>query len=406
MLKTPLYDTHERLGARLIDFGGWMMPVMYRSIQDEHVHTRTAASIFDVSHMGRLKFTGRDAERLLERVCTRNIAKLAVGRSAYSHVCNELGGVLDDVIVSRFEDHLYMVCNAGNREKVLGHLRAQIAAMGAGGGGADVKIEDTTQATVMLAIQGPATMPMLAGAKDKLPIKVDDVKRYGFVTGSYMGMRYIVFRSGYTGEDGVEIVLPAMAGVLVWDYLTKEREGGDTAHRAAAPGGETWPTIKPAGLGARDTLRLEAGMCLYGHELNEDVDPISAGCKWCVDLSKDFIGADALRRIDAEGPRRRLVGLVLEGKRIARQGTKVFAPGGGEVGEVTSGTLSPTLGKSIAMAYVAAECLPANTGSETGATGKSTGSETGVTGARLEVEIGGGRVGAMVQGLPFYKRGG
>ncbi len=444
MLKTPLYDLHERLGARLIDFGGWMMPVMYRSIQEEHVHTRTAASIFDVSHMGRLKFGGRDAERLLERVCTRNIGKLAVGRSGYSHLCDERGGVIDDVIVSRFEDHLYMVCNAGNREKVLGHLRGQMASMGAKGGatgGADVKIEDTTQATVMLAIQGPATMPMLAAAKEKLPIKVDEVKRYGFVTGSYMGMRYIVFRSGYTGEDGVEIVLPAMTGVLVWEYLTKERGTGDTAvapgegtaHRAVAPGegtahravapGAVAPgegtahravapgegtahravapgvvTVKPAGLGARDTLRLEAGMCLYGHELNEGVDPLSAGCGWCVDLEKDFVGAEALRRIAAEGPRRRLVGLVLEGRRIARQGTKVFAAGGEVVGEVTSGTLSPTLGKSIAMAYVASE----KTGLQAGVTGGQAGAGAGAT---LEVEIGGGRVGAVVQGLPFYRRG-
>ena len=185
-----------------------------------------------------------------------------------------------------------------------------------------------------------------------------------------MGTNYSVFRSGYTGEDGVEVVLPAAAGVLAWDFLTKDG-GGDRV------------TVKPAGLGARDTLRLEAAMPLYGHELNEQVDSISAGCKWAVDLEKEFLGAEALRRVDKEGPRRKITGLELDGKRIARQGSKVFA-GGKEVGEVTSGTLSPTLGKSIAMAYVDAD--------------------RSVPGEKLEVDLRGTRAGAIVVPLPFYKR--
>jgi aminomethyltransferase len=363
MLKTALHSTHERLGARLIDFGGWEMPVMYRGIRDEHVHTRTASSIFDVSHMGRIEFRGPAAEGLLDHVCTRNIAKLKVARSGYSHVCNEDGGVLDDVIVSRFEDHLLMVCNASNREKILAHLHKHAK-------GRDVVIEDKTTSTVMFAIQGPATLPLFRENLDKLPIDVDAMGRYGFVTGSYMGTGYSVFRSGYTGEDGLELILPTMAGVLVWNYLTKD-------------GGEKRVTVRPAGLGARDTLRLEAGMPLYGHELHKGIDPISARCGWCVDLEKDFIGAAALRQINADGPRRKLVGLVLEGRRIARQGAGVLV-GDQMVGEVTSGTLSPTLEKSIAMAYVDADRSDAD--------------------EKLSVDLRGSRVGATIVPLPFYQR--
>lgn len=363
MLKTPLNETHRRLGARLVEFGGWEMPVMYRGIGDEHVYTRTASSIFDVSHMGRLKFTGDDSEKLLDRVCTRNIAKVAVGKSAYSHVCNERGGILDDVIVSRFADHLYMVCNAGNREKIVAHLKKNAE-------GLKVKLDDLTTATVMFAIQGPATLPLFKESSDKLPIKIPDLPRYGCVGGSYMGMGYCVFRSGYTGEDGFEMVLPSMAGVLVWDYLTKE-------------GGADRATIKPAGLGARDTLRLEAGMPLYGHELNEHVDPISVGCKWCVDLNKDFIGSAAVRQVESRGPARKIAGLVLEGRRIARQGAKILHDGR-EVGEVTSGTLSPTLGKSIAMGFV-----------ETSLTAPET---------KLAVDVSGTPIPVTIVSLPFYKR--
>ncbi|MCB9855084.1 MAG: glycine cleavage system aminomethyltransferase GcvT [Phycisphaerales bacterium] len=363
MLQTALYKTHKRLGARLIDFGGWEMPVMYSGITEEHVHTRTASSIFDVSHMGRLYFTGPDAEKLLEKVCTRNISKVKVGRCGYSHVCNAQGGILDDVIVSRYEDRLLMVCNAGNREKILAHLKAQSAGM-------TVDIKDTTMSTIMIAVQGPATMDLFRSHLDKLPIKLDEMKRYGFVTGSYWGVQFSIFRSGYTGEDGLEVVLPSMAGVLIWDRLT-------------ADGGTERATVKPAGLGARDTLRLEAGMPLYGHELNENIDPISAGCGWCVDIEGDYIGADAIRAIHKAGPKRTLVGLELDGKRIARQGVEVMC-GDNAIGEVTSGTMSPTLGKSIAMAFVDSEQ-----------------SEPGTT---LSVDIRGSRVDANVVKLPFYKR--
>lgn len=360
MLRTPLYEIHKSLGARLVAFGGWDMPVMYRGITEEHVHTRTASSIFDVSHMGRLFFTGSDAEALLQQVCTRNVSKLKIGRCGYSHVCNEDGGILDDVIVSRYDDKWLMVCNAGNREKIVAHLKQHAA-------GRNVTLDDQTTQTVMLAIQGPATMELV---RQHMPIKIEEMPRYGFVAGSYMGQKYSVFRTGYTGEDGLEIVLPSGVGVLVWDYLTKD-------------GGAKRATIKPAGLGARDTLRLEAGMPLYGHELSEQIDPISAGCAWCVDLTKEFIGAAALKKIFTEGPKRKLTGLVLEGKRIARQGSKIYL-NDREVGEVTSGTLSPTLDKSIAMGYVDSGVLAYS--------------------PSLTVDIRGMRAGATIVPLPFYKR--
>ncbi|MBN2562590.1 MAG: glycine cleavage system aminomethyltransferase GcvT [Phycisphaerae bacterium] len=362
MLRTPLYETHRRLGARLIDFGGWEMPVMYRGVREEHVYTRSASSIFDVSHMGRLLVSGDEAEAFLQHVCTRNVGKLKVGRSGYSHICNERGGIRDDVIVSRYESHFLVVCNASNREKIVAHFKEHAD-------GRRVTLDDVTVKTAMLAVQGPATMELF---ENSLPIKLDRLSRYGFITGSYMGTKYSVFRSGYTGEDGVEVILPAAMGGLVWDYLTKDR-GADGV------------TVQPAGLAARDTLRLEAGMPLYGHELTEDIDPISAGCKWCVDLEKDFLGVEALRKIEAEGARRKMTGLVLDGKRIARQGAKVFVGGGtSEVGEVTSGTMSATLEKSIAMAYVDADHL--------------------TSGDDLTVDIRGSRAACKVARLPFYKR--
>ncbi|MCK6458005.1 MAG: glycine cleavage system aminomethyltransferase GcvT [Phycisphaerae bacterium] len=360
MKRTALYDAHVQANAKLVEFAGWEMPLLYRGIVEEHLHTRNAASIFDVSHMGRIRFHGPDAVALLDRVCTRNIAKLAIGRCGYSHLCNAEGGILDDVIISRDADQLIMVCNASNRPKILAHLREHAV-------GRTVTIDDQTEQTCMLAIQGPAT---LALARAHLPIEFGDLKRYAFTSGEYMGMPYLVSRSGYTGEDGLELTLPASAGPLVWNYVTQ-------------PGDGSRPIVLPAGLGARDTLRLEAGMPLYGHELDESIDPISAACGWAVDLSRDFIGVERLRRIQAEGPARKLVGLSLEGRRIARQGSPVL-DGDRPVGTVTSGTFGPTVGRSIAMAYVDAPVA--------------------IEGRPLTVDLRGERVPARVGPLAAYKR--
>ncbi len=360
MLQTPLNAFHREHNARLVDFAGWEMPVMYTSIVDEHVYTREHATFFDVSHMGRVEFRGPDAEKFLEKLNTRNIGSAKPGMCRYSHMCKEDGGVLDDVIVSKADDHFLVVCNASNREKLLGWWDQQRA-------GFDVEITDRTLETAMVAIQGPEALATLG---QLLPIPLDDLKRYRFKSGTLMGADYYIARSGYTGEDGVEIILPASMAPTALQMLVSQSEG------LAKP-------IRPAGLGCRDTLRLEAGMPLYGHELSEDWDSITAGQGWAVDLSKDFIGKDVLRRVHDAGPEQTIIGLEIAGKRIARHGATVHV-GDEQVGQVTSGTQSPTLGKNIAMALVRANLAAAGT--------------------QLAVDIRGHRSPAKVVPLPFYKR--
>lgn len=363
MLKrTPFHAFHVSAGARLVDFAGWEMPLLYQSVVDEHVQTRTSGSLFDVSHMGRLQFTGPDAQPFLQRVLTRNVGNQQVGQSRYSLVCAESGGTLDDVIVSRDANRWLVVCNASNRDKLVRHftdLRRKWAM--------DFDLADQTEATAMLALQGPRVIEKLATV---VPGDLRALKRYHFQTVDMLLVKATVFRSGYTGEDGVEIVLPATVASLAMKMLGGRFDPPDA-------------TIKPAGLAARDTLRLEAGMPLYGHELTEAIDPLSAGLGWAVDLAKDFVGVEALRRIHADGPKRRLVGLELDGRRIARQGSAVLLHGAA-VGEVTSGTLSPTLHKSIAMAYVDTACS--------------------AEGTPLAVDLKGQTGQAKIVKLPFYRR--
>lgn len=359
MLQTPLHDFHVSLGAKMVDFAGWHMPVYYRGITDEHLHTRASASLFDVSHMGRIRFDGSDAPALLQRVCTRNLKDTAVGQSKYSHVCREDGGILDDVIVSRHADHWIMVCNASNREKILAWLHRHAT-------GRSVAILDLTVDTAMIAFQGPAAVALV---ESRFGVQIRSLKRYWFVEGSALGMNYCIYRSGYTGEDGVEAVVPASAVPLILPYLIDEPESRSTC--------------RPAGLGARDTLRMEAAMPLYGHELTEEVDSLSAGQAWCVDLSVDFVGADALRAIRDAGPRRKLVGLELDGRRIARQGYPIVRDGSA-VGTITSGTMSPTLDRSIAMGFLAGEWAG--------------------PGTTVAVDLGRKEAPARVVPLPFYKR--
>lgn len=364
MLKrTPFYDFHVAAGAKLVDFAGWEMPIVYRGIIEEHEQTRNSGSMFDVSHMGRLQFTGPDATRFLNHVLTRNVAEQKVGQSRYSLVCNEAGGVMDDIIVSRDVKHWFMVCNASNRDKLVkyfGEVRRS--------GNFDFDMVDQTESTAMVAIQGPKVIDRVG---EIIPA-VRELKRYQFEATSLMLAKFTVFRSGYTGEDGVEIVLPGKIAGMAMKMLAGKMDKPDA-------------TIKPAGLGARDTLRLEAAMPLYGHELSEQLDPISAGLSWAVDLKKEFVGVGPLRNVAEQGPKRKLVGLELEGRRIARQGTPVVLDGK-TIGEVTSGTFGPTLQKSIAMAYVDS----AHAGE----------------GTALAVDLKGTANPARVVKLPFYKRAG
>ena len=363
MLKrTPFYDFHVSMGAKLVDFAGWEMPIMYRGIVNEHEQTRNSGSIFDVSHMGRLQFSGKDATAFLNRIVTRNVTEQKIGQSRYSLVCNEAGGVMDDIIVSRDEKNWIMVCNASNRDKLVKHFDEVQRQSGM-----DLGIDDQTERTGMVALQGPRVIERIA---DILPVDVRAMKRYQFETASFMLTKFTVFRSGYTGEDGVEIVIPAKVAGMAMKMLAGKMDKPDAV-------------IKPAGLGARDTLRLEAAMPLYGHELGETIDPLSAGLGWAVDLKKDFIGAEPLRKIAGQGPKRKLVGLEVEGRRIARQGTSVLKDGQ-IVGEVTSGTFGPTVQKSIAMAFVDAAITS--------------------EGTELSVDLNGTQNPAKIVKLPFYKR--
>ncbi len=361
MHQTPLIDFHRGQGARLVEFAGWEMPLVYTSIIEEHQYTRQRATFFDVSHMGRVEFRGPDAAGLLERLCTRNIGQMQVGQSRYSHMCREDGGILDDVIVSRLDQHYLVVCNASNREKLLAWWQTQA-------GGANVEIVDRTFETGMIAIQGPEAIETLGQI---LPVPLGDLKRYHFKSGNVFGFDYFVARSGYTGEDGVEIIVPAAAAGPALSLLLERSRELDRP-------------IRPAGLGARDTLRLEAGMPLYGHELSEEWDSITAGQGWCVDLGKDFIGAAAMRRVKERGPARAMVGLEVEGRRIARQGAAIVS-GGRPAGVVTSGAHSPTFNRPIAMGFV----------------------EPGLSavGTKLEIDLKNAQAAATVVALPFYKRG-
>ncbi|MBK8913312.1 MAG: glycine cleavage system aminomethyltransferase GcvT [Phycisphaerales bacterium] len=360
MQQTRLHAVHVELDGRMVDFAGWEMPLLYRGIVEEHVHTRTAASFFDVSHMGRIAFRGADAAAFLDRICTRRIGDMAVGVSRYGHVCRDDGGILDDVIISRDEDHHLMVCNASNREKLLGWFAERRSGA--------VEWEDRTLETAMLAVQGPSAIPIL---EQLLPLKLADLKRYHFRSISMLGQTAWFFRSGYTGEDGVEVIAPAQFAEIAARTLMERSQALGTP-------------ILPAGLGARDTLRLEAGMPLYGHELDESIDSISAGQGWAVDLTKDFIGAAAMRRVQEAGPRRKMIGMEIDGRRVARQGAEIRADGA-TIGVVTSGAPSPTLGRVIAMGFVDA-----------------TRAEPG---SRVEIDLRGSSVTATLCKLPFYKRG-
>ena len=364
MDQTPFHAFHAQHGAKFVEFAGYELPLHYGSIIEEHKQTRTAASLFDVSHMGRIKLTGRGARRLAERALTRRVSDMPEKTCRYSMICNEQGGVVDDVIVYRFDDHFLIVCNAVNREKVLAQLKRVT-------GDLSVGIEDTTKKTAMVAVQGPGVMDVVGNYSKEVPV----MKNYHFTTKNLMILKLIISRTGYTGEDGVEIILPANMANMALKLLMKEDDG----------------RVKPAGLGARDSLRIEAGMPLYGHELDEQTDPYAAGLGFAVTLDKDeqergepFVGQEALKRIKAEGPTKRLVGLKMQGRRTPRQGQTVHA-NGSEIGRVTSGCASPTLGVPIAMAYVQPD-----------------GPTVGET---VEVAFNETRESAEVVPLPFYRRG-
>ncbi|MFJ3661455.1 glycine cleavage system aminomethyltransferase GcvT [Streptomyces sp. NPDC090119] len=362
---TALDAVHRSLGATMTDFAGWDMPLRYGSERDEHQAVRTRAGLFDLSHMGEITVTGPDAAALLNFALVGDLASVGTGRARYTMICRADGGILDDLIVYRLAEHEYMVvANASNAQVVLDALTERAA-------GFDAEVRDDRDAYALLAVQGPESPGILKAVTDA---DLDGLKYYAGLPGTVAGVPALIARTGYTGEDGFELFVKPEHAVQLWEALLA----------AGASAG-----LVPCGLSCRDTLRLEAGMPLYGHELSTELTPFDAGFGRVVKFGKeaDFVGRDALAKAAGRAetqPPRVLVGLIAEGRRVPRAGYAVVA-GGEVIGEVTSGAPSPTLGKPLAIAYVdAAHAAPGSTG--------------------VGVDIRGSHEPYEVVALPFYKR--
>lgn len=362
MKRTTLHDIHVALGARMVDFGGWRMPVQYTSILEEVRTVRNACGLFDLGHMGRFHVVGPDAVRLVDRVATNHCAAIPPTAIRYALLCKEDGYPLDDFLVYREEENVYLVVNAANTERDLAWIREH-------GGGLDAEVRDLTEESGMLALQGPKSLEILK--RMVADCDLDGLKYYRFAFGTVCGLPDVrISRTGYTGENGFEIYFPAEEAPRVWEE----------ALAAGRPNG-----LAPGGLGARDVLRLEAGMALYGHEIDESHHPFEAGLDFAVVLSDekgDFVGRAALERLK-DDRRRRLVGITTEGPRVPRQG-HVLVSEGREAGRVCSGAVSPTLETNIGSAYV--------------------GLGLDREGQELELDVRGRRQPCVVRELPFYSR--
>ena len=338
-MRTPLYDTHRKLGARFIDFHGWEMPLQYSGVVDEVNAVRNSVGVFDISHMGRLLVSGREAFDVLQRLTTNNLRRLSPGKVQYNLFTNERGGVRDDVTIYMLSEKEFFICvNAGNREKIKKWLSEFIP------------VEDLSNRTVQIAVQGRDSEKVLGRF-----FEVSDIKYYRFKTFGDT----IVSRTGYTGEDGFEVYTPIEEGVQLFEELVNE--------------------IKPCGLGARDVLRIEAGFPLYGHEISEDITPLEANLDRFVDLSKDFLGKEAMLSKEIK---RKLFGLELLTRGVPREGYSIYK-GDKEIGTVSSGTFSPTLGKGIALCFVDLE--------------------ERIEGNEVSLEIRGKRLKALLRQYPFVR---
>jgi aminomethyltransferase len=357
--KTPLYDVHKDLGANLVDFAGHLMPLRYGSETAEHVAVRTGAGLFDLSHMGEIFLSGPQATAALDYALVGNLSALAIGRARYTMICDAAGGVLDDLIVYRLAAETFMVvANAANIATVRTELLARSE-------GHETAVDDRSDSYGLLAVQGPRAQDILARVTDA---PLGELKYYAIMAGRVAGIDTLIARTGYTGEDGFELFVAAADAVRLWHSLAEA--GGDD--------------LRPAGLSARDTLRLEAGMPLYGNELSTETTPYDAGLGRVVKLDKpgDFIGKTAFTALSQTPPGRTLVGLVAKGRRVPRHGYDVVTSDGTPCGVVTSGAPSPTLGTPIAMAYL----------------------NTGVDTTGLAVDIRGRHEPVELVTLPFYKR--
>jgi aminomethyltransferase len=362
--RTVLFDLHQQLGARMTVFGGFEMPVSYRGIIEEHLTVRNSAGIFDLSHMGEFEISGPNALATLERAFTNSAARLKQGSAQYTIMCAEDGGTLDDLIIYRLDSERYMLCvNASNIDTD----RQWLAELN--GGRAD--FADVSDATALIAVQGPRAVAILAMLAD---FPIANIARFGVVGGRIAGVTCLAARTGYTGEDGFEVFVDNAGARSLFEAILDAGAGADA---------------KPAGLGARDTLRLEAGFPLYGHELDRNSSPLEAGLAAFVKMGRPFIGAAPLAAQHEHGLKKTLLGLRTDdGRIVARQGYRVFRDGD-EAGVVTSGTFGPSIQRPIAMAYVAV-------GGD---------KNPPAVGDSLEIEIRGRKTGATVVPRPFYRRG-
>ncbi len=359
MLHTPLHDWHVAHGGKMVEFAGWSMPVYYSSITAEHQTVRQSVGLFDISHMARFQVIGGQSTEFLDHLLTANVPSMQSSEIRYSLVCRENGGILDDVLVYRFADYHLVVANASNRAKIWNWMEDHLGAW-------DIALKDLTESWAMVAIQGPKSLDLL---QPLVKANLQAMKYYTGMIAVVSGESGIISRTGYTGEDGFEVILPSDQAVRFWETLLQ------TGQQLQ---------VQPCGLGCRDTLRLEAGMPLYGHEMDETVDPITARLGFGVHLDgANFVGKEAIVKRKTHGTLQTRVGLRLEGKRIAREGAIVLQQGR-QVGRVTSGTYSPTLQQSIAMSLVEREAS--------------------AVGTALEVDLRGQRIAAEVVKLPFYSR--
>lgn len=357
--RTPLYAAHVELGARIVEFAGYEMPIQYSGLKAEHLAVRSAAGIFDVSHMGELRVKGKRAIAAVNRLITNDLAALPNGKALYTFCCNEAGNILDDLIVYRLGDEeVYVVCNASNRDKIVGHFQRELAASGC-------EFRDESDETALLAVQGPRAVALVSelGAPE-----LTKLAPFGVTQVQLLGIPCQVARTGYTAEDGVEIFCAAGRVDALFRRLVKD--------------------VLPIGLGARDTLRLEGRLLLYGNDMDESNNPYETGFGWVVKLNKsdgsDFIGKASLARVLASGTERVLVGFEMKGRGIARAGYPLHDASGGLIGKCTSGSPSPSLGTSIGLGYVPRI--------------------HSAVGSPLQVDCRGKLIEAVVVKTPFYKR--
>ena len=360
MKRTPLFDEHVRLGGKMVEFAGWEMPVQYAGVIAEHANVRERVGLFDVSHMGEIWVSGPQAEAALEYLTCNRVSGLYDGKAQYSAILNDEGGVIDDIIIYRFNKELFLLCvNASNADKDFEWLKSRNPT--------DARITNASAEYGQIAVQGPRALELLAPLVKGADL--GSLKPFHFVESELLGSKVIIARTGYTGEDGVEIFVKSDRTADLWRLLLEH---------GASYG------VMPCGLGARDSLRLEAAYPLHGHELSEDVPALESGLGWIIKFDKgDFIGRAALEKIKASGPARKLVGLVLDEPGIARQGDTLQV-NGAEVGVVTSGTKTPTVNKALGMAFIASEIAKPDT--------------------QVSVVVRGRPIAGHLISLPFYKR--